>query len=138
MFANWNIAFDPREHLSTVSFKMPRNKKKNKKAVPEPPDETPNFLNGYVSDDHIVLLGVDPSSSEAEPQPLILPIETINYILLRGRRGPTYIYRVGIADGVSLDIHNNQGPVDFGEMIFPGEYPDADEDPWEPRRGGRS
>ena len=110
---------------------MPRHKKKNKKSVPEPPEETPDFLTGYVSDDHIVLLAVNPASSIAAPQPLILPIATINYILLREKQGSTYIYRVGIAGGVSLDIHNNQSPVDLGEMVFPGEY--ADEDPWERR-----
>jgi len=117
---------------------MPRNKKKNKKRVPDPPDETPDFLTGYVSDDHIVLLGVDPSSSVTEPKPLILPTDTINYILLREKRAKTYIYRVGISDGISLDIHNNQGPDELAEMIFPGEYPDVDEDPWDSRRGGRS
>lgn len=112
---------------------MPRHRNKNKKSVPEPPTETPDFLTGYVSDGHVVLLGVDSSSSVTEPQPLILPIETINFILLREKRGTTYIYRAGITGGVSLDIHNNQGPVDFAEMIFPCEYPDADEDPWKRR-----
>ena len=113
---------------------MPRHKKKNKKSVPEPPTETPNFLTGYVSDAHVVLLGVDPNGSIDGPQPLILPTETINFLLLREKRGKTYVYRAGIADGVTLEIHSNQNPVDLAEMIFPAEYPDADEDPWEPRR----
>lgn len=117
---------------------MPRNKKKSNKTVPDPPDESPDFLTGYVSDDHVVLLGADPKSSITEPKPLILPLEAINYILLREKRAKTYIYRVGIADGICLDIHNSQDPVELAEMIFPGEYPDADEDPWDPQRGSRT
>lgn len=118
---------------------MPRNKKKNKKSVPDPPDETADFLRGYVSDEHVVLLGVDPSSSISSPQPLILPTDTIDYILLREKQGKVYIYQVGIAGKKTLHIHNKQDPVDFAEMIFPGELGDADEDPWETsRRPGRS
>ena len=111
---------------------MPRNKK-NKKSVPEPPAEKVDFRTGYVSDDHIVLLGVDPKSSISEPQPLILPTDTISYILLRKKVDRGYIYNIGIGDSVVLEVHNNQGPVEFGEMIFPGELPGADEDPWDSR-----
>lgn len=112
---------------------MPRNKKKKKHAVPEAPEETADLMTGYVSDEYVVLLGVDPSSQITDPKALILPIEMITYILLREERGAVYIYRVGITDGFTLEIHNKQDPIDLGEMIFPAELPDVDEDPWKPR-----
>lgn len=108
-----------------------RNKKRDRSPSLEPPDEKPDFLRGYVSDDHIVLLGAENADASIQAQPLILPIEAINYLLLVSTEGKKYIYKAGLTDGIVLFIHNSQGPVDFAEMVYPGELPDADEDPWE-------
>lgn len=109
------------------------NKKKSQRRSPspEPPSEKPDFLRGYVSDDCIYLLGGEDAGNTDKP--LILPNDAINYVLLHEKRGKEYIYKVGISDGVTLFVRNNQEPIDFGEMIFPSELPDHDEDPWDPR-----